>query len=106
MIDRQSFAPGADWVPDEAEYRERMARWRDASRTDLEALTSSQGPDDFETLDVRGNVAEWTGEAGDPSAARDLYAALIDAHTGRSDFLGRDLATHHPWWAARSHDAE
>ena len=29
------------------------------------------------TLTARGNLARWTGEAGDPAAARDLFAELL-----------------------------
>lgn len=73
----RSSAPGADWVRDESEYRERMAKHRDESRTDVAALTLSQGPDDIDTLDVRGTVAWWTGKAGDAAEARDLFEALV-----------------------------
>ncbi len=29
------------------------------------------------TLNTRDYLARWTGEAGDPAAARDLFAALL-----------------------------
>jgi hypothetical protein len=29
---------------------------------------------------VRGNLARWTGEAGDAAAARDQFAALLPVH--------------------------
>ncbi len=35
------------------------------------------GPEHPDTLTTRGNLAYWTGEAGDPAAARDQYAALL-----------------------------
>ena len=35
------------------------------------------GPEHPQTLAVRGNLARWTGQAGDAAAARDLYAALL-----------------------------
>jgi hypothetical protein len=35
------------------------------------------GPEHPATLDVRADLARWTGEAGDPAAARDQYAALL-----------------------------
>jgi hypothetical protein len=35
------------------------------------------GPEHPDTLLARGNLAHWTGAAGDPAAARDQYAALL-----------------------------
>jgi hypothetical protein len=35
------------------------------------------GPDHPDTLTDRANLAHWTGEAGDPGGARDLFAALL-----------------------------
>ena len=35
------------------------------------------GPEHPDTLIVRGNLARWTGEAGDAAGARDQYAALL-----------------------------
>src|SRR5262249_44146702 len=35
------------------------------------------GPEYPDTLTARAQFAHWTGEAGDPAAARDLYAALL-----------------------------
>ena len=35
------------------------------------------GPEHPDTLATRANLARWTGEAGDPAAARDLFAALL-----------------------------
>ena len=35
------------------------------------------GAEHQDTLTTRGNLAYWTGEAGDPAAARDLFAALV-----------------------------
>ena len=35
------------------------------------------GPEHPDTLSSRTGVAYWTGEAGDPAAARDQYAALL-----------------------------
>jgi hypothetical protein len=37
------------------------------------------GPEHPATLTARGNLASWTGQAGDPAAARDLFAALLPA---------------------------
>jgi Tetratricopeptide repeat len=31
-------------------------------------------------LIMRGNIARWTGEAGNPAVARDLYAELLPAY--------------------------
>ena len=36
-----------------------------------------RGPEHRRTLTVRSHLARWTGEAGDPAAARDQYAALL-----------------------------
>jgi hypothetical protein len=35
------------------------------------------GPEHRDTLAARGNLARWTGEAGDAAGARDQYAALL-----------------------------
>ena len=35
------------------------------------------GTDHPDTLNARGEHARWTGEAGDPAAARDQFAALL-----------------------------
>jgi Tetratricopeptide repeat len=35
------------------------------------------GPEHPDTLSTRGSLANWTGEAGDPAAARDLLAGLL-----------------------------
>jgi hypothetical protein len=35
------------------------------------------GPEHPDTLDVRGNLARWTGAAGDAAGARDQFAALL-----------------------------
>ena len=47
------------------------------------------GPEHPETLTARANLASWTGQAGDPAAARDQYAALLPA-------LERVLGPEHP----------
>jgi hypothetical protein len=36
-----------------------------------------QGPEHWATLDTRGDLARFTGEAGDAVGARDQYAALL-----------------------------
>ena len=36
-----------------------------------------QGPEHWETLDCRGGIARWTGEAGDAAGRRDQLAALL-----------------------------
>jgi len=38
------------------------------------------GAEHPDTLIARHDLARWTGEAGDPAAARDLYAALLPVH--------------------------
>jgi hypothetical protein len=35
------------------------------------------GPEHPDTLETRGNLADWTGRAGDKAGARDQYAALL-----------------------------
>ena len=35
------------------------------------------GPEHPDTLAARGNLADWTGEAGDAAGARDQFAALL-----------------------------
>ena len=35
-----------------------------------------------DTLATRGNLARWTGEAGDVAAARDQFAALLPVMSG------------------------
>ena len=35
------------------------------------------GPEHPDTLTARGNLARWTGEAGDAAGARDQFAALL-----------------------------
>jgi len=47
------------------------------------------GPDHPHTLAGRGNLARWTGSAGDSAAARDQYAALLPIRE-------RVLGTDHP----------
>ena len=48
-----------------------------------------RGPEDPETLSIRGSLARWTGEAGDAAGARDQYAALLP-------ILERVLGPEHP----------
>ena len=38
------------------------------------------GPEHPHTLASRGNLAHWTGKAGDAAAARDQFAALLPIH--------------------------
>jgi hypothetical protein len=42
-------------------------------------LTATRGPEHPDTLTARANLAYWTGQAGDPVAARDQLAALLPA---------------------------
>jgi hypothetical protein len=35
------------------------------------------GPEHTDTLIARASLAYWTGDAGDPAAARDMYPALL-----------------------------
>ncbi len=37
-------------------------------------------PEHQDTLAVRGNLAHWSGQAGDAAAARDQYAALLPVY--------------------------
>jgi hypothetical protein len=63
------------------------------------------GAEHPDTLIARGNLAGWTGEAGDPAAARDQYAELLPV---RERVLGpehpRTLATRHQLanWSSRA----
>jgi Tetratricopeptide repeat len=46
-----------------------------------ERVSGAEHPD---TLTVRASLAHWTGEAGDPAKARDLFAALLPLREGVS----------------------
>ena len=48
---------------------------RDLQRKGVEARERVLGPEHPDTLRARSNLARWTGAAGDPAAARDLFAA-------------------------------
>ena len=50
---------------------------RDLQQRVLKAQAQVSGPEHPDTLTARANLARWTGEAGDPAAARDLFAALL-----------------------------
>jgi hypothetical protein len=64
----------------------------DAHRED-----EAYGPEHRDTLAARGNLANWTGEAGDAASARDQYAALLP-------ILARVLGPEHSdTLTARSH---
>ena len=52
----------------------------------VERVLGAEHPD---TLTTRHNLARWTGEAGDPAAARDQYAALLPV-------VERVLGAEHP----------
>jgi hypothetical protein len=45
------------------------------------------GPDHPDTLRARHNLAYWTGQAGDPAGARDMFAELLPI---RERVLGPD----------------
>jgi hypothetical protein len=74
---------------------------------ELPLRISLQGPEHPDTLTARGNLAWWTGEAGDPAAARDLFAALLPVRE-------RVLGPEHPetlaargnlaWWTGQAGD--
>ena len=55
---------------------------RDLSRQIADAYTedAAYGPEHPETLAARGNLAGWTGRAGDAAGARDQFAALLPIH--------------------------
>ena len=55
--------------------RQRPATSTPKSRTPTSA---SHGPDSTLTLGTRSALARWTGEAGNPAAARDQYAEITD----------------------------
>jgi hypothetical protein len=52
----------------------------------MERVSGGEHP---ETLITRGNLAHWTGAAGDPAGARDQFAALLPV-------MGRVLGPEHP----------
>ena len=53
------------------------------------------GPDHRQNFAVRADLARWTGDAGDPAAARDQFAALVFVRV-------RVSGPEHPeTWAAR-----
>ena len=56
----------------------RVIRWRarDQFAAVLPADERALGPEHPDTLITRGNLAYWTGRAGDPAGARDQFAAL------------------------------
>ena len=41
------------------------------------SASGCSGPEHPDTLAARGNLARWTGEAGDAAGARDQFAALL-----------------------------
>ena len=55
----------------------------------LPGLERARGTDHPDTMDASANLARWTGEAGDPAAARDQYAALLPVRD-------RVLGSEHP----------
>ena len=55
------------------------------------------GPEHPHTLIARANLAQWTGEAGDPAAARDLFAGLLPVRE-------RVLGPEHPDTLAARHE--
>jgi pyruvate/2-oxoglutarate dehydrogenase complex dihydrolipoamide acyltransferase (E2) component len=69
----------------EREYRSRLKAYLEGQLRDLEAgdpaaardQELASGPEHPDTLTGRANLARWTGQAGDASAARDLYAGLL-----------------------------
>jgi tetratricopeptide repeat protein len=67
------------------EYRHALSH----VRHEILLRNSLQGASHADTLAARDNLADWTGEAGDPAAARDLYVALLPD-------LQRVLGTEHP----------
>jgi hypothetical protein len=69
-------------------------------------VSGTEHPD---TLAARQGLAHWTGQAGNPVVARDLYAALIPV-------VKRVSGTEHPdtlaarnglaYWTSRAHEHE
>jgi Tetratricopeptide repeat len=55
------------------------------------------GPEHPDTLAVRGNLARWTGQAGDTAAARDQFAALLPVRE-------RVLGAEHPHTLVSRHN--
>ncbi len=55
------------------------------------------GPEHPDTLITRGNLARWTGQAGDAAGARDQFAALLPVRE-------RVLGPEHPDTLTTRHD--
>ena len=53
------------------------ARDLSQSITDAYSHDDAYGPEHPDTLTARQNLAHWTGQAGDPAAARDQFAGLL-----------------------------
>lgn len=51
-------------------------------RCDLPVRTAAFGADNPDTLVVFENLVRWTGLAGDPAGARDLFAELLKIREG------------------------
>ncbi len=91
--------------PDGAWRRaDNLALWQSWHGNLLQRL----GPDHPGTLATRGNVAYWTGEAGDARGALELFTALLP---DRQRVLGPDhpatLSTRHnvAYWTGQAGDA-
>ena len=65
----------AKLLADHYQYREAIDEGQHAVQ-EMRRCTD-YGPDHPDTLVTRGNLAGWTGEAGDAAGARDLFAALL-----------------------------
>ena len=64
-------------IADYLGYSGSYAAARDLQRRVLDARERVLGPEHPDTLTARANLARWTGQAGDPAAARDQFAALL-----------------------------
>ena len=58
-------------------YSGSYAAARDLQQRVLDTQVRVSGPEHPDTLPARGDLARWTGEAGDAAGARDQFAALL-----------------------------
>jgi hypothetical protein len=69
-------SPGMARMADYLAYSGSYAAGRDLWRRIADARERTLGPEHPDTLGARYGVARWTGSAGEPSMARDQFAAL------------------------------
>lgn len=100
------WAEALAWVQDSLGHRpaDNLA----ALRPWLDRCTHDLGPDHPDTLALRGELASWTGRAGDVVAARDMSDDLVADQTRVLGPDHRDTLTTRSnvaWWTAAAGDA-